>query len=130
MTEVLQSTAAPPPSTINAPAQSQTAEGRRADLEAARRAASAEQVARAEQAASRRSEQFEVTTEIIQRAIGANTRLEIEAGNGSNPFVYRAIDRDTGEIVSEWPPAQFAALIEKAASPGDAITGLIVNQES
>ncbi|MEM1193213.1 MAG: hypothetical protein AAGH42_07450 [Pseudomonadota bacterium] len=87
---------------------------RRANLEQARRSASADQIAAAERDTRRRAERFRESTEIIQRVIGANTRVEIAEGDGPNPYTYRAIDINSGEVVSEWPPVQFAAMIEAA----------------
>ena len=109
------------------------AQTRRANLERARRTASADQVANARDAQARRAEQFRESTEIIQRAIGANTRLEIAEGQGANPFTYRAVDIDSGEIVSEWPPEQFASLVDALATEADTrgatVSGLLVNAQ-
>jgi len=93
----------------------ESAENRSQSLERARRSLTAERVADAEQARDRQNAQFEAAREILQRAVGANTRLEIEAADGPSPFVYRAIDISSGEIVSEWPPVQFASMLRATA---------------
>ncbi len=101
---------------------------RTAGLETARREATANRVADAEVAQQQRAEQFRQSNEIISRAIGANTRLEISTGQGSNPFTYRAVDVNTGEIVSEWPPEQFANLISALVSEAES-AGIVVNEQ-
>jgi len=62
-------------------------------------------------ARARSAEKLAETREAIARAIGANTRLSIEKATDTSSFVYRAIDVNTGEIVHEWPEAQFLSLI-------------------
>lgn len=99
------------------------ADQRRAQLEAARRRASAAQVESAQVASEQRAEQFRAANEIVSRAVGANTRLEISSGEGSNPFTYRAVDIDTGEVVSEWPPEQFANFIAQLGAQLNAQLG-------
>ncbi len=93
----------------------QSAQSRSQGLEQARRSLNAERLADAEQARDRQNAQIEAAREILQRAVGANTRLEIEAADGPSPFVYRAIDINSGEIVSEWPPVQFASMLRETA---------------
>lgn len=97
--------------TANSPIQAgvQSARTRNESLANARQAANANRVEDARAAEARRTEQFRESNEIVQRAIGANTRLEISSSEQGNQFIYRAVDIDTGEVVSEWPPAQFTA---------------------
>ena len=78
----------------------------------ARRRASQSALANAEAAEARRADSFENARDILSRALGANTRLAIARQDESLTFVYRAIDVDTGEIVREWPPADFARFLE------------------
>lgn len=40
-----------------------------------------------------------------------NTRLQIEHDEGSGLFVYRAIDRDTGEVVRQYPADEILRFI-------------------
>ena len=79
------------PTVRPAPNVEVAANQRRQGLEQARRAATAQQVQSAEAASAQRAEQFRESAEIVQRAIGANTRLEISAGQGSNPFTLSLI---------------------------------------
>ncbi len=111
------------------------ARDRAAELERARRSATATQVENAESAKARRTEQFRESSELISRAIGANTRVEISAGQGSNPFTYRAVDIDSGEIVSEWPAEDFANLLSVLADAngsivGDSPAGILLDQQA
>jgi len=91
---------------------------RSAALAASRKRAQAAQIASAEAARASQSEQFAISSEAIARAIGANTRLSIERTTSTDVFVYRAIDRDTGEVVREWPPQQFAEFLRDIQSVG------------
>ncbi|MEL6378479.1 MAG: hypothetical protein AAFQ29_01800 [Pseudomonadota bacterium] len=104
---------------------------RRASLEQARRSASADQIAAAERDTRLRAERFRESTEIIQQALGVNTRVEIAEGDGANPYTYRAIDINSGEVVNEWPPVQFAALLGAAVSgesDGIAVIGIALDE--
>lgn len=40
-----------------------------------------------------------LTPELMNSA----TRLSIEKDKGSGTFIYRAVDRDTGDVVHQWP---------------------------
>lgn len=109
------------------------AQDRKGDLEQARRSATENSLAQAQDAKERRSEQFRESSELISRAIGANTRLEISSGEGSNTFSYRAIDVDTGEVVSEWPGEDFANLLAVLARTNPAQqppTGVILDEQA
>ena len=82
-----------------------------------------------------RSELTEASREAIAKALGANTRISIERTDAQDVFVYRAIDRDTGEIINEWPPHQFAELLRTAqAGQGAEVdiveSGVIVDEKA
>ncbi|MEL7491555.1 MAG: flagellar protein FlaG [Pseudomonadota bacterium] len=108
---------------------------RSAALAAARKRAQAAQLAEAQVARESQSEQFAISSEAIARAIGANTRISIERTAASDIFVYRAIDTNTGEVVREWPPQQFAEFIrdlQPAVTDArfDAEAGAILDQSA
>ena len=102
----------------------------------ARRQARNAQLDAARAAQENRAVQFAETRDLIARAIGANTRLSISRSDASDIFVYRAIDRDSGEIVQEWPPQQFAEFVrqliiaETGASPSEAAPGGVVDERA
>lgn len=69
------------------------------------------QIARTEDTQARASDQLAELREAVARVTGANTRLSISRSENSNSFVYRAIDIDTGEVISEWPQDIFVGLV-------------------
>lgn len=97
-------------SPTSVPRLDQEGEARAAALAEKRRAASAQQSARADADRVRHAEQLAELREAVSRALGANTRLSIERREDLG-FVYRAIDKATGEIVHEWPEETFLALV-------------------
>jgi len=107
---------------------------RSAALADARQRASQAALQSAKAGETRKMDQRETTRTILERAIGANTRLSI-ARNGSNDtFVYRAIDVNSGEVIIEWPPVQFAKfLVDNGAAAGlaaDALQGLVLDEQA
>lgn len=106
---------------------------RSAELNDARRAAGQAALQSAEAAQARKAEQRETTRAIIERAVGANTRLMISRSNTADTYIYRAIDKATGEVVKEWPPVQFAQFLQEngaAEISSEAIQGLLVNEQA
>jgi len=106
---------------------------RNADLAAARQRQSAEALDSASLAEDSRAEQRDAARSVLEQAIGANTRLSIARSDSADTFIYRAIDRDTGEVIQEWPPAQFARLLEEQGARGvseEIIAGLVVDEEA
>ncbi len=109
--------------------------GRRSEaLAAARQRASQAALKSADAAEARRADQREMVRGILERAVGANTRLSITRGDDVGAYVYRAIDVDSGEVVSEWPPEQFIQLLEDngiaAGLAAEALAGLTVDEEA
>lgn len=96
---------------LQAPRADQSGSQRTEALAAKRRQATENQIARAEDSRARASDQLAELREAVARVIGANTRLSITRPDDSASFVYRAIDIDTGEIVSEWPQQTFVELV-------------------
>ncbi len=105
---------------------------RSAALADARRRASATALRTAEAAQERRAEQREMTRAIVERAVGANTRLSIARSDAADTYVYRAIDVDSGEVIKEWPPVQFARFLEEngadASLVQDALQGQLFDE--
>lgn len=84
----------------------------RDDLAQSRRRATEAALDRAKAGEAQRASSRESVRAQLERAVGANTRLSIERNESALTFVYRAIDRDTGEVLREWPPADFARFVE------------------
>ena len=107
---------------------------RSAALADARRRASQSALESAAASEARRAEQLEKLQTIIEQVIGANTRLSIQRNDNFNAFVYRAIDVNSGEVVKEWPPVQFAAFLEEngVASKGleEVFAGVVVDEQA
>jgi|GEM_PF-3220959 len=104
-------------------------------LAQARKQLQSDQLQAAQTSQQSRSELTAASREAIARALGANTRISIERTDAQDIFVYRAIDRDTGEVINEWPPHQFAELLRSAQTePGDQIepveSGVIVDEKA
>lgn len=98
----------------------------------ARRRSSQSALANAEAAEARRADRMQDARAIIERALGANTKLSISRDGASPTFVYRAIDVDTGEVVREWPPAEFAEFIaqQKNEFSVDDPAGVVINEQA
>ena len=87
----------------------------------------------AEATETRRILQGAETTRIVESTFGVNTRLSISRNDNFDAFVYRVIDRVSGEILREWPPVQFARFLEENGAPGltpQALTGLAVDERA
>ena len=100
--------------------QSEQAQARRAATQSALRAAEASE--------ARRADQREFVRATLERAVGANTRLSIERRPDVPTFIYRAIDRDSGEIVSEWPPKQFVQFLNDNGATAEIINEITNGQ--
>ena len=102
-------------------------------LAAARQRASQAALQTADAAEAKRADQREMVRSILERAVGANTRLSVTRGDSVGAYIYRAIDVDSGEVVLEWPPEQMIQLLEdngvSAELAREALAGLTVNEE-
>lgn len=106
---------------------------RSAALANARHRASEQAVAEAKLGEARRAEQLAQARNAIQRAVGANTDLSISRNDQIGTYIYRAIDRATGEVIREWPPVQFAQFLHENGVTDltrDALAGMMVNEEA
>jgi len=103
---------------------------RTAALAEARRRTGAEARQNAAEASARQDELLAASREVISRAVGANTRLSISKSEESGEFVFKAIDVETGEVVLQWPPEKFAALVKSMGPEGEALAGLVVDDKA
>lgn len=94
----------------------ETARDRMAALSDARKAAGFEARRNAAESAERRSALLAEAQRILARVVGADTRISISRNENADLFVYRAIDIRTGQVVQEWPPAQFLAFLTEHGS--------------
>tara|TARA_R110002072_G_scaffold1069_7_gene8722 strand:- start:2784 stop:3146 length:363 start_codon:yes stop_codon:yes gene_type:complete len=56
--------------------------------------------------------QLEATIDRLAKDVFSGSRLAIEKHQGSNTFVYRLIDTDTGGVVRQWPTESLLHLRE------------------
>ena len=104
-----------------------------AALADARQEASQNALRSADAAEERRANQREAFRAIISNVLGANTRLSIDRNDRIDSFVYRSIDRTTGEVIQEWPPVQFARFLEGQGLSGvtpDVLAGLVLDEQA
>jgi uncharacterized FlaG/YvyC family protein len=103
----------------NEPAQASRpdlAAERAAALAEARQRASAERARSAEAASARRAANIAEYRAAIADAVGANTRVAISRAPTAPIFLYQAIDRETGEVVQQWPRLEFIGLSRALAA--------------
>ncbi len=94
-----------------------------------RRTQTQDHIQRAETSRANASDQLAELREAVARVVGANTRLSIAKAEQGAEFIYKAIDVDTGEIVSEWPQQIFIALVRGVREDvrADVDAGLILD---
>lgn len=111
--------------------QRQAANDRAVALADARKRANAQHQEAASVSRERQAEQIAELRDLIARATGADTRLSILRSESRDTFVYQAIDVNSGEVRKEWPPVQFAELVN-SLMPGSAdhLAGLVVDSEA
>jgi flagellar protein FlaG len=47
---------------------------------------------------------------LIERLLASNLRLRIEEDTATGTYVYKGIDRETGEVKRQWPPEKILQL--------------------
>ena len=52
----------------------------------------------------------EAVAKLIKKTLPPNSKLTIEQDKTSGAFIYRSVDPETGEIVSQWPPEKLVEL--------------------
>jgi flagellar protein FlaG len=40
---------------------------------------------------------------LIKQSLPPNSKLQIEQDQNTGTFIYRSVDRDTGEVLKQWP---------------------------
>ena len=84
-----------------------------------------------EQAQEEQESKFEINLENLREAADQaldlqQTRLSIEFNEEANRFIYRAIDKETGEVVTEFPPEEVIRQIAKFRE----IAGLVLDAQT
>ena len=72
-------------------------------------------------------------TNILQSSLGENSRLSIEQHDASGRYIYRSIDKVSGEVLSQWPVEGFLNHLEKvieAQSVEAETAGLALDEEA
>jgi flagellar protein FlaG len=52
----------------------------------------------------------EAVAKLIKKSMPPNSKLQIEQDKTSGTFIYRSIDPDTGEVLSQWPSEKMLEL--------------------
>lgn len=72
-------------------------------------------------------------TNILQSSLGENSRLSIERHEASGRYVYRSVDKTSGEVLSQWPVEGFLSHLEKVIEAQNAeieAAGLALDEEA
>ena len=51
--------------------------------------------------------------EVARKVLGENVRLTIEPHDGSRRFIYKSMDRTTGELIKQFPPEDFLDVLAR-----------------
>lgn len=57
--------------------------------------------------------------------LSANGRLSIDQDKETGDFIYRIVDKETGEVINQWPREEF---LKRARLAREQIEGLIVDR--
>jgi len=71
--------------------------------------------------------------EVASKVLGDQTRLKIERHEDTGRYIYQSIDKDSGEVLREFPPEQFLSILARfmEAEPGaDKPSGAYVDQRA
>jgi flagellar protein FlaG len=74
-----------------------------AGVTAAQAAGEVAQLKDAKARAGGEKELEDAINERVARLLGSNIRLRIELDKGSGDFVYKSVNKDTGEVERQWP---------------------------
>lgn len=53
-----------------------------------------------------------VFEKLLKKSIPQNSKLQIDKDENTGAYVYRSVDKDTGEVLSQWPSEAVLALRE------------------
>jgi hypothetical protein len=69
---------------------------------------------------------------MVEKIMGTSRSLVIERNNGSEGFVYKSVDRQTGEVTRIWPVEDLANTLISLVDDNDrdAMQGLIVDAKA
>ena len=72
-------------------------------------------------------------THILQSSLGDNSRLSIEQHDASGRYIYRSVDKVSGEVLFQWPAENFLSHLEKVIAEQNAASetaGLAHDEEA
>ena len=67
----------------------------------------------------------EAVEKLIKKSLPTNSKLQIEHDKSTGTYIYRAIDPDTGEVISQYPPEELVKLREYLAE----MAGMLVDKK-
>jgi hypothetical protein len=72
---------------------------------------------------------YEKRLELAQRLLGSDKSLIIERGSGNYGFVYKTVNRETGEVLRVWPKQDALKTLQARTDCAacDAVTGAMVD---
>ena len=62
---------------------------------------------------------------LIKKSLPSNSKLRIERNNKTGSYIYRAVDPETGEVISQYPPEELVKLRDYLAE----MAGLLVDKK-
>ena len=68
----------------------------------------------------------ETLNTLAGRQLGDDTRLSIDTDEETGKFVYKSVDRKSGEVVRQFPPEEFLRLIGSMQN----LEGLVVDEKA
>jgi flagellar protein FlaG len=66
-----------------------------------------------------------VIEKLIKKSLPSNSKLQIDHDAATGTYIYRAINPETGEVISQYPPEQLVKLREYLAE----VEGLLVDKK-
>jgi len=67
----------------------------------------------------------EAMEKLIKKSLPSNTKLRIDHDKETGTYIYRAIDPETGQVISQYPPEQIVKLREYLAE----MEGMLVDKK-
>ena len=67
----------------------------------------------------------EVVERLVRSSLPSDAKLQIEQDEDSGVFIYRSINRDTGEVIDQWPPEALLKLRQALRE----LDGMLVDKE-